>query len=194
MKKDILVICGPSGVGKGTLISYLMREFPNKFGFSISHTSRKPRGTEVEGLDYYFCTNDEFEHLLSENVFVEHAKVHEHYYGTSKQAIEDIVSTGKYCLIDIDIQGLEQMQNSSFKDRAYYIGILPKSLEDLRDRLVKRNTDSDESIQIRLSNSIKEIERIKSNSNIRLITNDNLQETLAEFFALIRSYWNDIIE
>lgn len=190
--KDILVICGPSGVGKGTLISYLMQEFPGKFGFSISHTSRDPRGEETNGKEYYFCSNEEFKSMISMSSFVEYAEVHNHFYGTSKQAIENIVNQGKICLIDIDIQGVEQIQNSSFKDKAYYIGVLPKSHKDLEERLRKRGTDSDQVIEIRLKNSTQEIERIKSNPNIYKLVNDDLETACSEIAALIKSFWEGI--
>ncbi|OII74093.1 guanylate kinase [Cryptosporidium ubiquitum] len=190
--KDILVICGPSGVGKGTLISYLMKEFPEKFGFSISHTSRCPRGGESNGKEYHFCSSEEFKSMISIDGFVEYAEVHEHFYGTSKQAIENIIDQGKICLIDIDVQGVEQIQKSSFGDRAYYIGILPKSQEDLEKRLRKRKTDSDQAIQVRLKNSTQEIERIKCNPNIYKLVNDDLETACNEIGALVKSFWEDI--
>ncbi|KAF7459046.1 guanylate kinase [Cryptosporidium felis] len=194
MEKDILVICGPSGVGKGTLISHLMREFPGKFGFSISHTSREPREGEIHDVDYHYCTNDEFIEMISKNSFIEYAEVHKHYYGTSKQAIERIVGEGKYCLIDIDIQGVEQIQKSSYRDRVYCIGVLPRSLGDLELRLKKRNTDSSQVIQIRLDNAEKEIERIRNNSNIYILVNDDLENACKEITSLIKSYWKSISE
>ncbi|KAH8582444.1 guanylate kinase [Cryptosporidium sp. chipmunk genotype I] len=192
--KDILVICGPSGVGKGTLISHLMQEFPDKFGFSISHTSRNPRGEESNGVEYYFCSNEEFKSIISKDGFVEYAEVHKYFYGTSKQAIEDIINQGKICLIDIDIQGVEQIQKSSFGDRAYYIGILPKSRIDLEERLRKRKTDSDQEIQTRLQNSVKEIERINLNPKIHKLVNDDLQTACNEIVTLVKSYWKDIFQ
>ncbi|CUV07204.1 unnamed protein product [Cryptosporidium hominis] len=190
--KDILVICGPSGVGKGTLISHLMKEFPDKFGFSISHTSRSPRGKESNGVEYYFCSNEEFINMISMDGFVEYAEVHKYFYGTSKQAIEDIINQRKICLIEIDIQGVEQIQKSSFGDRAYYIGILPKSQIYLEERLRKRKTDSEQAIQIRLQNSVKEIERINRNPNIYKLVNDDLKTACNEIAGLVKSYWKDI--
>lgn len=190
--KNILVICGPSGVGKGTLISYLMQEFPDKFGFSISHTSREPRKTETYGVDYHFCSYEEFKSLISADSFVEYAEVHNHFYGTSKKAIESITGQGKICLIDIDIQGVEQIQKSSLGDMAYYIGVLPKSKKDLEERLRKRKTELDQVIQTRLENSDQEIERINNNPKIYKLVNDDLQTACNEIKALVKSYWSDI--
>ncbi|KAJ1611246.1 putative guanylate kinase [Cryptosporidium canis] len=192
--KNILVICGPSGVGKGTLISYLMQEFPDKFGFSISHTNREPRGTETNGVDYHFCSYEEFKNLISTDSFVEYAEVYNHFYGTSKRAIENIISQGKICLIDIDIQGVEQIQKSSFGNNAYYIGVLPKSKKDLEERLRKRKTELDQVIQTRLTKSDREIEMIKNNPNIYKLVNDDLQTACNEITELVKSYWSDILE
>lgn len=190
--KNILVICGPSGVGKGTLISHLMQEFPDKFGFSISHTSREPRRTETDGVEYHFCSYEEFKSLISSDSFVEYAEVHNHFYGTSKKAIENITSQGKICLIDIDIQGVEQIQRSSFGDMAYYIGVLPISKKDLEERLRNRKTEQDQAIQTRLENSDREIEKIKGNPKIYKLINDDLQTACNEIVALVKSYWSEI--
>ncbi|KAH8741649.1 guanylate kinase [Cryptosporidium ryanae] len=190
--KELLVVCGPSGAGKSVLISHLMKRFPNKFGFSVSHTSREPRGSEVDGVDYHFCSNSTFVNMISENSFVEYANVHNYHYGTSKQAIQDVLNTGRYCILDIDIQGVQLVRKSQYADRANYIGVLPKSVEALEERLGKRNTDSRESIRVRLENSIREIEEIKNSNFIDVIVNDNIDKFLEEIEALILKYWPEV--
>ncbi|KAH7650355.1 guanylate kinase [Cryptosporidium bovis] len=191
-KKNLLVVCGPSGAGKSILISHLMKRFPNKFGFSISHTSRNPRGSELDGVDYHFCSNSTFKNMISEGIFVEYATVHNYHYGTSKQAIQSIIDTGKYCILDIDVQGVQLVKKSTYGDRANYIGVLPKSIDDLEARLEKRNTDSKESIRVRLDNAIREIEIIKNSSFIDVIINDDIEKSCEEIEALILKYWRDV--
>lgn len=99
-----IVISGPSGAGKSTILSRLFEEFPGKFGFSISHTTRAPRGTEQDGKEYYFVTKEEFLELVDKKGFVEHAQFGGNYYGTSVKAVNDIAERGQICILDIEME------------------------------------------------------------------------------------------
>jgi len=189
-KPSPIVFCGPSGVGKGTLITLLMKDFPEKFGFSVSHTTRKPRPGEQNGVEYHFTTVDEINKAISEGKFVEHANVHGNIYGTSKAAVETVLNTGRICILDIDVQGAEQVKKSSLKPR--YIFVAPPSLEDLEKRLRGRNTESEESIQRRLHNAKGELEFTKKQGFFDIVlVNDNLEATydkLKEFIFSSSKY------
>jgi len=99
-----IVISGPSGAGKSTILSRLFEEYPGKFGFSISHTTRGPRGNEQNGKEYYFVTKEEFQDLIEKKGFVEHAQFGGNYYGTSVKAVNDIAEKGQICILDIEME------------------------------------------------------------------------------------------
>ena len=107
--KPPVVICGPSGVGKGTLIAKLMSKYEDAFGFCVSHTTRDPRPGEEEGVHYYFSTRPEVQNAVAEGLFLEHAEVHGNMYGTSLKAVADVSDLGKLAVLDIDVQGAEQV-------------------------------------------------------------------------------------
>lgn len=109
-----IVISGPSGAGKSTILSRLFEEFPGKFGFSISHTTRGPRGTEQNGKEYYFVTKEEFLDLVEKKGFVEHAQFGGNHYGTSIKAVSDIAEKGQICILDIE---MEVRSNPLFRER-----------------------------------------------------------------------------
>ncbi|ETV88381.1 guanylate kinase, variant [Aphanomyces astaci] len=130
---DPLVVTGPSGVGKGTLITRLLGKYPTQFGFSVSHTTRDPRKGEVDGVAYNFVTADEFESHVQSNAFLEFAYVHGNGYGTSVRAVEEVQTQEKICILDIDIQGVQQVKKSSSKMK--FLFIAPPSMSDLEKRL-----------------------------------------------------------
>ena len=99
-----IVISGPSGAGKSTILSRLFEEYPDKFGFSISHTTRGPRGGEQHGKEYYFVTKEEFQDLIEKKGFIEHAQFGDNCYGTSVKAVEDIAEKGRVCILDIEME------------------------------------------------------------------------------------------
>ena len=99
-----VVVCGPSGVGKGTLLNRLIAEHPDAFGFSVSHTTRQPRPGEVNGVHYHFVLKEDMEAAIKRGEFVEYARVHSNMYGTSIKGVEDVRAAGKTCLLDIDVQ------------------------------------------------------------------------------------------
>ena len=153
----LLIISGPSGTGKGTLVKKLMDSDPS-FRFSCSVTTRKPRVGEIDGVHYHFVTDEEYERMVANNEFLEHATVHDHHYGTLRKPVEDLMKQGYNVLLDIDPQGaISVMENTSDYVSVF---ILPPSFEDLRVRLHTRNTDDPAVIERRLNNARGEVKKI----------------------------------
>ncbi|XVE61160.1 hypothetical protein DITRI_Ditri06bG0017500 [Diplodiscus trichospermus] len=170
-----VVISGPSGVGKGTLINMLMKEFPSMFGFSVSHTTRAPRGMEKNGVHYHFTERSVMEKEIRDGKFLEFASVHGNLYGTSIEAVEAVADSGKRCILDIDIQGAKSVRASSLD--AIFIFICPPSMRELEERLRSRRTETEEQIIKRLRNAEGEIEQGKSSGIFgHILYNDNLEE------------------
>lgn len=182
----LIVLSAPSGTGKTTLTKMLLNDYSNEIKLSISHTTRKSRGTEINGKDYYFIEINEFEKMISNNDFLEYAHVfNQNYYGTSKSFVENTLNNGQSVLFDIDVQGAFQIK-SKYKEKCLLIFILPPSIDELEKRLRTRNTDSDIAIQKRLKTAKMEIEAAK-NFDIH-ITNDDLKRTYSELVnALIKN-------
>ncbi|KAL2610662.1 hypothetical protein R1flu_029235 [Riccia fluitans] len=174
-----VVICGPSGVGKGTLINKLMKEYPHAFGFSVSHTTRKPRFMEQDGVHYHFAERPDMEAAIQEGKFLESADVHGNLYGTSIAAVEAVADAGKRCILDIDVQGAELVKKSSLN--ALFIFISPPSFEELEARLRGRGTETEEQIEKRLKNAKKEMERSADTTLFdHLLINDNIDVAYEE--------------
>ncbi|MGQ9705658.1 MAG: guanylate kinase [bacterium] len=156
-KNNILfVISGPSGVGK-TLICKNLIEVVNGISFSVSTTTRPSRNGEIEGVDYYFVSEEEFIKMIEENLFIEYAVVHGHRYGTTRSEIEKIYSNDKDALLDIDTQGAQNIKVSF--PSAVLIFIMPPDLETLKERMIKREGRIDVGIEERLSKARDEIEK-----------------------------------
>ena len=150
----LLVVCAPSGTGKTTLIQRLRDEFPN-FAYSISCTTRAPRGHETDGKDYHFLSVEEFLRRREAGFFAEWANVHGNYYGTPLAPVLETLKAGQDVLFDIDVQGAAQLHLSL--PRGQYVFLLPPSLSELERRLRGRGTDDEASIARRLSNAASEI-------------------------------------
>ncbi|CAL57290.1 Guanylate kinase [Ostreococcus tauri] len=150
-----LVVVGPSGVGKGTLIAMLQREFPDKFGFSVSHTTRAPRPGEVNGTHYNFVDKATMERDIASGKFLEHANVHQNIYGTSFAAVRAVSKQGRICILDIDVQGAEAVKKSTLN--AAYVFIAPPSMEELEKRLRGRGTEAEDAVLKRLENARTEM-------------------------------------
>ncbi|XP_023639715.1 guanylate kinase 1 isoform X2 [Capsella rubella] len=179
-----IVISGPSGVGKGTLISMLMKEFPSMFGFSVSHTTRSPRSMERDGVHYHFADKKVMEKEIEDGKFLEFASVHGNLYGTSIESVEVVTDSGKRCILDIDVQGARSVRASSLD--AVFIFVCPPSMKELEDRLRARGTETEEQIQKRLRNAEAEIKEGKSSGIFGLILyNDNLQECYKKLKKLL---------
>lgn len=176
----LIVVSGPSGAGKGTICDALRKQFP-KIHYSISMTTRLPRTGEVDGVNYYFRTNEEFEALLAQDAFLEHAKVYDHYYGTPKQYIYDMLAQGNHIMLEIDIQGAMQVKEKY--PEGVFIYVVPPSKAVLEERLRGRHTDTDEVIAGRLAKTRKELEWIDQYDY--LIINDELYTAIAKASAIL---------
>eukprot|EP01104_Vermistella_antarctica_P013938 TRINITY_DN4303_c0_g1_i2.p1 TRINITY_DN4303_c0_g1~~TRINITY_DN4303_c0_g1_i2.p1 ORF type:complete len:216 (-),score=34.04 TRINITY_DN4303_c0_g1_i2:184-831(-) len=154
---DVVVLAGPSGSGKSTLVKKLLAEFPDDFGFSVSHTSRDARPGEADGTDYHFKPREEIEAQVNDNKFIESAVYGGNYYGTSIAAVEDVLGQDKRCILDIDSQGVKSVKASNLNDKAVYIFIRPPSMEALEVRLLGRGDTSRENIDKRLKIAAGEV-------------------------------------
>lgn len=187
-----IVISGPSGVGKGTLIAKLMDEFPSMFGFSVSHTTRAPRNKEKDGVHYHFTERSVMEKDIRDGKFLESASVHGNLYGTSIEAVDVVSDAGKRCILDIDVQGAKSVHANSLD--AIFIFVCPPSFDELEKRLRERGTETEEQVQKRLRNARAELEEGKSPGLFdHILVNDNLEtcyETLKELLGLKQSMEN----
>ena len=187
MKKGkLIVISGPSGVGKGTIIKELLNK-NDKFELSISMTSRIIRNGEKDGVNYYFKTKEEFEIEIKKGNLLEWAKYNDNYYGNPKSEIEDRINNGKNVILEIEVDGALQIKNM-MKDDSILIFLLPPSMEELKNRLLKRNTDSIESINNRLKIAEKEIE-ISKKYDYRIV-NEDINKTVNEIENIIKNEIN----
>ncbi|XP_066589536.1 guanylate kinase isoform X2 [Prorops nasuta] len=178
-----LVLCGPSGSGKSTLIKELFKEFPDTFGFSVSHTTRSPRQGEEHGKHYYFTSKEKMQQQIDQNEFLETATFSGNLYGTSKQAVEDVKIAGKICVLDIEVEGVKQIKSSSLNP--LYIFVKPPSFSELEKRLRERQTETEESLQRRLDTAKKELEYGSQVGNFDLvIVNDSFEEA----YEMLRNY------
>ena len=146
---NLFVVAAPSGAGKSSLVKALM-QLDARVQPSISHTTRKPRGQEKDGREYFFVSDGAFQELIDEDSFLEWASVHDHLYGTSKKTIQERIAQGGDVILEIDFQGAVQIKK--LFDNAVLIFILPPSLEELKARLERRGEDSAAVIQVRLQN------------------------------------------
>ncbi|KIM45003.1 hypothetical protein M413DRAFT_442959 [Hebeloma cylindrosporum] len=175
-----LVLSGPSGVGKSTLLKRLFAEFPDKFGFSVSHTTRNPRPGEVNGTQYHFVTAQRFKDLIDENAFIEHAEFSGNFYGTSFETVRQVQEQGRRCILDIEAQGVRQIKNTNLNP--VYLFISPPDMASLRARLQQRGTETESSVQKRLATALKEIEYAKEpNVHDLVIVNDDLDRAYELF-------------
>ncbi|KAI1134938.1 guanylate kinase [Hypoxylon sp. FL0543] len=180
-----IVISGPSGVGKGTLIQKLFDTHPNTFITTVSHTTRKPRAGEVEGVNYFYVSPSEFSSLVSKNAFVEHACFSGHHYGTSKQTIADQTAKGLVVVLDIDMQGIQQVKAGSEID-ARYVFVKPPSFEELEARLRSRGTEREEDVQKRLSQAKVELGYAETSGVYdAIVVNDDLEKAYRELEEFI---------
>lgn len=175
-KGKLIVISGPSGVGKSTLLRRLFQEYPDKMSFSVSYTSRNPRNGEIHGKDYYFTDTETFRKKIESNDFLEWACVHDNYYGTGKAEVEEILLSGRHCILDIDVQGADSVRNTDIP--AIFLFIAPESIDILKERLEKRGTESDEAISKRLKNAVGEI--AQKDKYDRVIINKDLDNAYRE--------------
>ena len=183
IKKEgvLLVISSPSGTGKTTICKKLL-EYDKNIHLSVSVTTRKKRKNEVEGIDYYFRSKKDFLNLKSQNSFIENALVFENYYGTLKSEVLEQLKKGIDVLIDIDWQGTRQI-TQAMKGNLIKIFLLPPSIDELKKRLSKRNSESIKEINFRMSKALKEIKHFDEYDYV--LVNDNLDNTFQKIIKII---------
>ncbi len=177
-----IIISAPSGTGKTTTCKRLIQEMPD-LRIATSHTTRKIRDGEIDGVDYFFISKKEFETKKNNNGFLEWAQVHTEYYGTSFESIEKPQQEGLDILLELDVQGVDSLRNMKFKGS--YILILPPSIEEITKRLRKRGTETEESIERRVNTGKEEIKKYKEYDYV--ITNFNVEETVKSILAIVQA-------
>lgn len=181
----LVILSAPSGSGKSTIVNYLLTQNLN-LQFSISATSRAPRGDEKHGEHYYFLTPDEFREKIKNNEFLEYEEVYaDKFYGTLKSEVDRIIQSGGNVIFDVDVVGGVNIKKQ-YGNKALSVFIEPPSTNALRDRLVKRGTDSPETIDIRVSRA--EYELTFADQFDKIVINDNLELAKAEALQLINEF------
>lgn len=181
IKGDLIVISGPSGCGKGTLCRELIKNNDNLV-ISTSATTRSPRNGEVDGVDYYFITKKEFQDKIKKNEFLEFAKVHhDNYYGTLKKKVLDNINKGIDVILEIDIEGAIQINNTM--PQAIFIFIMPPSMRELKRRLVERKTETKEQIIDRFKKAYQEINEVSKYNYV--VINDEIDKAVKKIESII---------
>ncbi|KAL5334072.1 P-loop containing nucleoside triphosphate hydrolase protein [Aspergillus crustosus] len=174
-----VVVSGPSGTGKSTLLKRLFAEFPDSFGFSVSHTTRAPRPGEQHAREYYFTTEEDFLDLVGQNGFIEHARFGGNHYGTSIQAVKNIAAKEKICILDIEMEGVKQVKKTDLNAR--FLFLAPPSVEELEKRLRGRGTETEESLQKRLTQAKNELSFAQQpEAHDKIVVNDDLETAYKE--------------
>lgn len=186
MSNKVIIFSAPSGAGKSTIVNHLLGLHP-ELEFSISATSRAPRGEEKHGVEYYFFTSDEFRQMIAEDKFVEYEEVYAgSYYGTLRSEVERIWAKGHVIIFDIDVQGGVNLKRI-FGDQAFSVFIQAPSVEVLRERLIGRGTDTPEAIEKRVAKAASEMEFAAGKFDHVLI-NDDLQTAFAEAEDVVSAF------
>ncbi len=189
-KCKLVIFSAPSGSGKSTIVQWLMQEHPElRLYFSISCTSRPPRGTEQNGVEYFFLTPSEFRQKIQNDEFLEYEEVYEdRFYGTLKSQVERQLSAGQNVVFDVDVKGGVNIKRF-YGQRAMSIFIQPPSIDELRRRLVSRATDTPEAIENRLAKASYEMTFAPQFDHI--VVNDDLELAKAETLALLQAFFNE---
>lgn len=188
MKGKIIIFSAPSGSGKSTIINYLMQQDLN-LAFSISATSRPPRGTEQHGVEYFFLTPEDFRQRITNGDFLEYEEVYkDRFYGTLKEQVEKQLESGQNVVLDVDVKGGCNIK-SYYGNRALSIFIQPPSIEALRQRLNGRGTDSPEVIEDRIARA--EYELGFADKFDTVIVNDNLEQAQQEALQILKKFLNE---
>jgi len=187
-QQKIIIITAPSGAGKTSITRFLLNKYPDKLAFSVSAATRKARGTEKNGVDYYFISEEEFTNKIQHEEFVEWEMVYEgKYYGTLKAELRRIWSENKVPVLDIDVKGAIHVQQQ-FPDTTLSIFIEPPSIDELKRRLESRGTESEESLQARINKAAYEISFKHSFHHV--ILNNDLNKACSEADAVVTAFLN----
>lgn len=187
MEGKFLIVSAPSGSGKSTIVNWLMQEHPElSLSFSISATSRQPRGTEQHGVEYYFLSPEEFREHIKAGDFLEYEEVYEdRFYGTLRQPVEEKAAQGINVVFDVDVKGGVNIKKH-YGDRAMSLFIQPPSVEELKRRLIARNTDLEEQIKERVDKAAYEMTFAPQFDHI--VVNDVLEDAKAETLRLVSDF------
>ncbi|MDE6710259.1 MAG: guanylate kinase [Oscillospiraceae bacterium] len=180
-KGMLIVVSGPSGCGKGTVLAEILKS--DRIFYSVSATTRSPRPGETDGVNYYFLTKERFEALIEEDGMLEYASYCGNYYGTPKKPVEDMLEQGKHVILEIEVQGAMKVMEKC--PEAVFVFILPPSLKELERRLNKRGTEAEDVIKKRLSEAAGEIKQAYKYNYA--VINGELSEAVDDLKAIIRS-------
>lgn len=179
----LIVLSGPSGVGKGTVRKAIFDDPETDFEYSISMTTRQSRVGEKDGVDYFFKSKEEFEQLIEEDAFIEYAQYVGNYYGTPVQYVRDTMNQGKDVFLEIEVEGAKQVRKKF--PEALFIFLAPPSLGELEDRLIGRGTESDEVIRHRINEARKEVEMM--NLYDYVVVNDEVEEAKRKVQTIVEA-------
>ena len=179
----LIVLSGPSGVGKGTVRAAIFAKGEQKFVYSISATTRSPRTGETDGVDYFFKTREEFEQMIQNKQLLEYAEYVGNYYGTPLEYVENTLATGKDVFLEIDVQGAIQVRE--LMPDGVFIFLTPPDLNELESRIVNRGTDSDEVIAKRMKTAREELELMKYYDYS--VVNDTVNNAVQKIEAIIQT-------
>ena len=183
-KGQLIVISAPSGAGKTSIIKNVIKKLNDdrrKSKFSVSHTTRLPREGDIDGSDYFFVSNEIFDELYEAGNFIETAEVHDYKYGTSKNFIVENINQGINVFLEIDVQGFQKLRNRNIEFRSMFI--LPPSIEELRKRIQKRGLDSEDVIEKRMKNALKELGEAEEYDY--LVINDIFEQAIEELLEIV---------
>lgn len=180
-KGRLIVFSAPSGCGKGTMLAEIVKN--GNYHCSISATTRQPRKNEKHGINYYFISNEEFEQKIKDNAFLEYAGYCDHYYGTLLSEVDDYLENGTDVILEIEVQGAMKVMQK--RPEAVSIFVMPPSIKELRRRLKKRGTETDDVIEKRVSEASVEIAQAGNYNYI--IVNDDLKDAVNDFLAIMRA-------
>ena len=177
-----IIISSPSGAGKTTVCHLLVKKVP-KLKFSVSHTTRRPRPNEKDGVDYFFISEKEFQNRIEQGYFLEWAKVYDNFYGTANETVEALKKAGNDLLLDLDVQGAQSLKDSNYS--GIFIFLLPPSLKELRNRLKNRGTEDDNIIEQRLEIGRKEIAQYPFYDYV--VINSDVEESVRNIIAIMQA-------
>lgn len=181
-KGQLIVVSGPSGAGKGTILAQAFEKYPN-LRYSVSVTTRAPREKEVDGVDYYFKNIDEYMKMLHDNEFLEHQCVYGNYYGTPRKKVEEMLESGYDVVLEIDVKGALEIK-SRFPE-AVMIFITPDNKKTIEERLKKRSTEKEEELMVRIGSALEELKQAEKYDYI--VVNDDAQRSAEDIGAIIRA-------
>lgn len=189
MEGKLIIFAAPSGSGKSTIIKYVMENADLNLHFSISATSRAPRGEEQNGVEYFFLTPDEFRQKIENDEFLEYEEVYtDKFYGTLRSQVDKQLAAGENVIFDVDVNGAKRIKQA-YGSRALSIFVQPPSIEELRNRLISRATDAPEVIEQRLERATYELSQAQDFDEV--VVNDNLEVAQVEAESLIEDFLDE---